>query len=107
MTQMNTTMSPNPIGNGFTGGGGGSIVGAGGGVSSQKVAEALAKILEKQNREFDNKAKQAEGTDNKQQNVQMVNLQQAAGAVNTTQSVATSIIQGLTDAQKETARASH
>jgi hypothetical protein len=34
-------------------------------------------------------------------------VQQAMGAVNTTQSIATACVQGLTDAQKETARASH
>jgi hypothetical protein len=37
----------------------------------------------------------------------MLKAQQQAGVVNTTQSIATSVIQGLTDAQKETARAAH
>jgi hypothetical protein len=105
MNQVNTTMSPNPGGN-LAGGAGGSTVSANGGVSAQKVAEVLAKILEKQNQDFDNKLQQAEGTDEKQQNVAMMKVQQAMGAVNTTQSVATACVQGLTDAQKETARAS-
>ncbi len=106
MNQVNTTMSPNVGGNGMTGAGGGSSVGATGGLSSQKVSEVLAKILEKQNKDFENKLQQAEVADDKQQNVAMMKVQQAMGSVNTTQSVATSCIQGLTDAQKETARAS-
>lgn len=109
MNQINTTMSPNPAGTGLTGltgAAGGSTVGAGG-LSAQKVAEVLAKILEKQNQDFDNKLQAAEGTDDKQQNAAMMKVQQAMGAVNTTQSVATACVQGLTDAQKETARASH
>lgn len=107
MSQVDTTMSPNSGGSGFSGGsGGGSVVGDTGGVSAQKVVEVLAKILEKQNKDFDNKLKQAEGADDKQQNVAMLKVQQAMGSVNTTQSAATSCVQGLTDAQKETARAS-
>ncbi|WNC88606.1 hypothetical protein RI103_12870 [Paraburkholderia sp. FT54] len=105
MNDVNTMMSPNLGGAGMAGGG--STVGAGGGLSSQKVAEVLAKILEKQNKDFDNKLQQAEGTDDKQQNTAMMQVQQAMGSVNTTQSVATACVQGLTDAQKETARASH
>ncbi|MFM0335926.1 hypothetical protein [Paraburkholderia fungorum] len=107
MTQVNTTMSPNLGSNDLTGGGGGSVVGNTGGVSAQKVVEVLAKILEKQNKDFDNKLQQAEGTDDKQQNVAMMKVQQAMGSVNTTQSAATACVQGLTDAQKETARAAH
>ncbi len=106
MSQVNTTMSPNPGGSGITGGGSGSVVGNTGGMSAQKVVEVLAKILEKQNKDFDNKLHQAEVADDKQQNVAMVKVQQAMGAVNTTQSAATACVQGLTDAQKETARAS-
>jgi hypothetical protein len=107
MNQVNTTMSPNPAGAGLTGAAGGSTVGASGGLSAQKVVEVLAKILEKQNQDFDSKLQAAEGTDDKQQNAAMMKVQQAMGAVNTTQSVATACVQGLTDAQKETARASH
>ncbi|WP_144110564.1 hypothetical protein [Paraburkholderia sp. BCC1886] len=106
MTQVNNTMSPNPAATGVTGGGG-STVGANGGISAQKVAEVLAKILEKQNKDFDSKLGQAEGANDKQQNTAMMKVQQAMGSVNATQSVATACIQGLTDAQKETARASH
>jgi hypothetical protein len=106
MNQVNTTMSPNVGANTANAGGGGSTVGTGGGLSSQKVSEVLAKILEKQNKDFDSKLQAAEGADDKQQNTAMMKVQQAMGAVNTTQSVATSCIQGLTDAQKETARAS-
>ena len=110
MSDVNTTMSPNSGGGGLSSGGGGggtSVVGDTGGVSAQKVVEVLAKILEKQNKDFDNKLKQAEVADDKQQNVAMLKVQQAMGSVNTTQSAATACIQGLTDAQKETARASH
>ncbi|WP_211615960.1 hypothetical protein [Paraburkholderia haematera] len=103
-------MSPNSGGSGFSGGAGGgggdSVVGDGGGISAQKVVEVLAKILSKQNQDFDNKLQKAEAAPNKQQNVEMLKVQQAMGAVNTTQSAATSMVQGLTDAQKETARAS-
>ena len=109
MSDVNTTMSPNSGGGGLSSGGGGggtSVVGDTGGVSAQKVVEVLAKILTKQNKDFDTKLKAAEAADNKQQNVEMLKVQQAMGAVNTTQSAATACIQGLTDAQKETARAS-
>ncbi|CAN7764889.1 hypothetical protein LJR034_007370 [Caballeronia sp. LjRoot34] len=107
MSEVNTTMSPNSGGSSAGGGSGGSsVVGDTGGISAQKVVEVLAKILEKQNKDFDNKLKQAEVADDKQQNVAMLKVQQAMGSVNTTQSAASSCIQGLTDAQKETARAS-
>jgi hypothetical protein len=103
MNTINTTMSPNPAGNGFTGG----AVGGGNTLSSHSIVEKLAKIMEKENQDFNNMLNQAEGTDDKQQNTAMLKLQQKMGEVNTTQSTATSCIQGLTDAQKETARASH
>jgi hypothetical protein len=115
MNPINTTMSPNLTGN--VAGGGGSMVDSNGGLSSQSVVQALAKILEKQNQELSNKLQQAEGagnagngqagggTGNVQANTTMLEAQQQAGVVNTTQSIATSMIQGLTDAQKETARA--
>lgn len=119
MSQINTTMSPNPAG-GFGGGAGGSMLDATGGLSSANVVEALAKILEKQNQNLANKLQQAQGAGdgqgtggaggtgaNTQANTTMLEAQQAAGVVNTTQSIATSVIQGLTDAQKETARATH
>ncbi|OXC76944.1 hypothetical protein [Caballeronia sordidicola] len=108
MSEVNTTMSPNSGASSSSSGGSGgdSVVGSGGGVSAQKVVEVLAKILTKQNKDFDTKLKAAEAADNKQQNVEMLKVQQAMGAVNTTQSAATACIQGLTDAQKETARAS-
>ncbi|HEY9255594.1 MAG TPA: hypothetical protein VIP30_13775 [Stenotrophomonas sp.] len=80
------------------------------GLSSGRVAEILAKILEKQNKRFEsllNKAQSQMGSSagQNQGNVAMIRVQQAMGQVNTVQSVATSAIQGLTDAQKETARA--
>ncbi|HVJ36969.1 MAG TPA: hypothetical protein VM687_04085 [Stenotrophomonas sp.] len=80
------------------------------GLSSGRVAEILAKILEKQNKRFEsllNKAQAQMGSSagQNQGNVAMIRVQQAMGQVNTVQSVATSAIQGLTDAQKETARA--
>lgn len=80
------------------------------GLSSGRVAEILAKILEKQNKRFEsllNKAQSQMGSSSGQNqgNVAMIRVQQAMGQVNTVQSVATSAIQGLTDAQKETARA--
>jgi hypothetical protein len=108
MSEVNTTMSPNSGVSSSSSGSSssGSVVGDGGGVSAQKVVEVLAKILTKQNQDFDTKLKAAEAADNKQQNVEMLKVQQAMGAVNTTQSAATACIQGLTDAQKETARAS-
>jgi hypothetical protein len=116
MNNINTTMSPNQFGNL---GGGGSMVDGTGGLSSGAVVEALAKILEKQNQQLSNTLQQAEGggdaggaggaggTGNVQANTTMLKAQQQAGVVNTTQSIATSVIQGLTDAQKETARAAH
>jgi hypothetical protein len=119
MNNVNTTMSPNQFGNL---GGGGSMVDGTGGLSSGAVVEALAKILEKQNQTLSNTLQQAEGggggggaggvqgggdAGNVQANTTMLKAQQQAGVVNTTQSIATSVIQGLTDAQKETARAAH
>jgi hypothetical protein len=126
MNQVNTTMSPNQFGAGLAGGG--SMVNSAGGLSSASVVEALAKILEKQNQTLSNTLQQAEaggggaggggaaaaggaggagGAGDTQANTTMLKAQQQAGVVNTTQSIATSVIQGLTDAQKETARATH
>jgi hypothetical protein len=80
------------------------------GLSSGRVAEILAKILEKQNNRFERLLNEAQnkmesGGSQSQGNVAMIKVQQAMGQVNTVQSVATACIQGLTDAQKETARA--
>jgi len=80
------------------------------GLSSGRVAEILAKILEKQNQRFESllnraQAQMGSSAGQSQGNVAMIRVQQAMGQVNTVQSVATSAIQGLTDAQKETARA--
>lgn len=118
MNPINTTMSPNFGNQGFAGGG--STLGADGGLSSSKVAEVLAKLLEKANQKFDNQLQDAQngegaqggqgaqgGGNGNQQNTAMLKVQQSAGEINTMQSAATSIIQGLTDAQKETARATH
>jgi|GEM_PF-1760527 len=81
------------------------------GLSSARVAEILAKILEKQNQRFERLLNEAQnkmsgGSNQSQGNVAMLRVQQAMGQLNTTQSVATACIQGMTDAQKETARAS-
>ncbi|HYG04935.1 MAG TPA: hypothetical protein VD865_00805 [Stenotrophomonas sp.] len=92
------------------GGGGIAPYSTSSGLSSGRVAEILAKILEQQNRRFEMLLNQAQaqmgmGASQNQGNVAMLRVQQAMGQVNTAQSVATAAIQGLTDAQKETARA--
>ncbi|MDE1184505.1 hypothetical protein [Paraburkholderia sp.] len=106
MTTVNTTMSPNTATElgGTTANS--SVTGESGGMSSQKVSEVLAKILAAQNRDFERKLAAAEAAPDKQKNVEMIKVQQAMGSVNVTQSTATACVQGMTDAQKETARAS-
>lgn len=108
-------MAVNGVGNGNlaapAGGGadfGGVTNGEGGssGLSSQKVCEILAKILEKKSSDFESKLKDAEGQDEKQGSTAMMKVQQAQGACSTTQTLATSLITGINDAQKESARAS-
>jgi hypothetical protein len=81
-----------------------SGVGAGG-LSSERIADVMAKVLEKQNKDVSQKMQAAEGADEKQGNVAMVKLQQATGALNNTQSLATAMITGFNDTQKDTAKA--
>ena len=99
MTVGNATFSPNNAN--FNGGGN---VGSNG-LSSSKIAELMAKVLEKQNQDVSQKMQAADGADESQGNVAMVKLQQATGALNNTQSLATAMITGFNDTQKDTAKA--
>lgn len=87
----------------------GSVLGGDGSMSSEKVAYILAEIMKKLNKEFDKLLQDANNSPTKdnQGNTKMVMVQQKAGEINALQSLVTAIVQGLTDAQKETARNSH
>jgi delta 1-pyrroline-5-carboxylate dehydrogenase len=106
MIDVTRTMAPNQTGNNMAGAfAGGGMIGPHG-LSGQGFSEYMAKILAKLNETVANKAEAAQGADDKQENVAMVELQQAVALLSTAQTSCTTAMTSLNDAQKETARAS-
>jgi hypothetical protein len=120
MSQINTTMSPNPAVNGFTGGQGASTMDTGGGISTKDILAAVLAKLKQDNAEVSQAAQKVQGgggqaggaggaggTGDTQGNADMLTLQQAVTQMNTDNSLGTNMIQGVGDTQKDTAKATH